>query len=177
MKNKKIVGIVLVTLIAVIVILGVIFNQTCKSIEGYRGTKAYEDLSYIEKNVVKIKGYTIYTREQLRDNEASKIVTILKKMGDLGKLYDVNNKNILNEEINECDKILDELHKENSSGKISDDSLKVIINNSISAVENHRKSLECFKNGDLKTYSEFAKKSDENATQITNEMERLGFSK
>lgn len=177
MKNKRIIVIVVSILVAAIAILGVTFNKTCKSIEGYGGSKAYEDLSFIEKKVATLKGYTIYTKEQLRDNEASKIVTILKKMGSLNQLYDINNKNIIDEEVKACDKILDELHKENSSGNISDESLKTIMDNSISAVENHKTALSCFKSGNLNTYSEFTKKSDENILKVTNEMERLGFKK
>lgn len=177
MKNKKIIRIAAIIIVTIIVILGVSFNQTCKKIEGYAGLKAYEDLSSTEKFVAKIKGYTINTRAELRNNEASKIVTILKKMSNLNQLYDINNKNIINEEISQCDKILDELHKENSSGNITDESLKSIIDNSISAVENHKAGLSAFKNGNLNTYSEFAKKSDDNVSQVINEMERLGLIK
>lgn len=110
-----------------------------------------------------------------RENEAHQIANIVKKMNDLRQLYDINNENVIDEEIKECDKILEELHKENSSGNISDESLKSIMDNSISAVENHKKSLNAFKNGDMYTFSEFSKKSNENITQLNNELERLGF--
>lgn len=173
-KNKRI---ILVVVIILLVIIGIVFNQNCKKIEGYNGEKAYEDLSYVEKTVAKVKGYTIYTRQELRDNEASKIVSILKKIGDLNKLYDINNRNIIDEELARYDKVLEELHKENSSGKIYDDSLRIIIDNSIGAVENRRNGLDAFKNGNLNTYSEFTKKSEENISEVRNEMERLGFTK
>ncbi len=177
MRNKKLVIIILSILIFIMTISGIVFNQTLKNIQLYGDSKAYEDLSYLEKTVASIEGYTFYTREQLRDKEAQKIVIILKKIGNLTQLYDKNNKTIVSEEIKQCDSILDELHKENSSGNISDDSLRTIIDNSISAVENHKSSLNAFKNGDLNTFSEFAKKSDENALKVRNEMERLGFTK
>lgn len=119
----------------------------------------------------------IRAKDTLIKNEASKIVSILKKIDTLNQLYDINNQDIIDEEIEEHDKILEELHQENSSGNISDERLESIIDNSISAVKNHKSGLNSFKNGDLNTYSEFIKKSDENILQITNEMERLGFTK
>ncbi|BAH07935.1 hypothetical protein [Clostridium kluyveri] len=112
-----------------------------------------------------------------RENEAHQIANIVKRMDDLRQLYDINNENVIDEEIKECDKILEELHEENSSGNISDESLKSIMDNSISAVENHKKSLNAFKDGDIYTFSEFSKKSNENVAQLNNELERLGFSK
>lgn len=119
--------------------------------------------------------YTKYRKEVIRDEHASNIATILKKMDGLYELYDVNNKNIIDDEIAECSKILDELHKENSSGNIKDASLVSIMDNSIQAVENHITALRCYKSGSLDVYSDFAKKSDNNIKQVITELERLGF--
>ncbi|WP_238917260.1 hypothetical protein [Clostridium sp. YIM B02555] len=177
MRHRKLVKIIASILILMAVILGISFNQVCKNIEGYKEHRAYEDLSYTERLVVKIKGYTIYTRDDLRKIEASKIVTTFKKISSLNQLYDINNKNIIDEEIKEHDKILEELHKENSSGNITDESLKNIMDNCISAVENHKKSLEAFKSGDLQTYSNFSSQVDKDAIEIRNEAERLGLKK
>lgn len=123
------------------------------------------------------KEYRRIEKEEIRRNEAAKISNIAKKLNNLHQLYDINNKNVIDEELRECDKILEELHKENSSGKIYDESLKSIMDNSIGAVENNKKSLEAFKNGDMGTFSEFSKKSSENISKLNNELERLGSKK
>lgn len=158
-------------------IIGVIFDSTCRKIENYKGTKAYEDLNELEKIVAKVEGYKIYTRKELIDNEASKIVTILKKISSPDNIHDNSNKTLLDEKINACDEIIDELHKENSSGSIIDESLKSIIDNSISAAENYKKGLEAYEKGDFSTSSDYSTKSQDNILEVRNEMERLGFTK
>lgn len=177
MNNKRNICIIIFASILIIFILGLIFNSTCNNIESYKNTKAYEDLSYTEKIVANIKGYKIYTRKELINNEATKIVGILKKIGNLNDVYNNSNKELLDDKINQCDTILNELHEENSSGKIIDVSLVSIIDNAISATENYKKGLNSYKKGNFSECSEFAKKSQEDILIITNEMERLGFNK
>lgn len=173
-NRKKFVKLATVYILLLVVVAGALFYKTGEKIKSYNLTKPYEDLNVLEQFVVKIGGYPIYTRQQLVDKEAEYIVKTLKQVSNLS---DLTTSDVINKEINECDKILDDLHNENSTGKITGDSLKVIMDNSISAVENHKKSLEAFKNGDLNTFSEFSKQVDKNAIAVRNEVERLGFKK
>lgn len=177
MNKKRNICIIVFTSILIMFILALIFNSTCNNIEGYKNKKAYEDLSYTEKVVAKIKGYKIYTRKELINNEATKIVGIFKKIGNLNDVYNNSNKALLDDKIKQCDIVLNELHDENSSGNIIDDSLISIIDNAISAAENYKKGLNSYTKGDFSACSEFAKKSQEDILKITNEMERLGFTK
>lgn len=102
-----------------------------------------------------------------------KIADIVNRKNDLNKLYIKDNNEEVEYEINECDKLIDELHSINSSGAIRNDYLVNIMNNSIEAIINKKASLQCSKNLDLKSYSEYNKKESYNVEQIKLNIQRF----
>lgn len=102
-----------------------------------------------------------------------KIADIVNRKNDLNKLYIKDNNEEVEYEINECDKLIDELHSINSSGAIRNDYLVNIMNNSIEAIINRKTSLQCSKNLDLKSYSEYNKKESYNVEQIKLNIQRF----
>ena len=178
LKNKKLKITIGITGVIILVYFLYSLGQACERADKFTVLTEKESTTWMERLACKIKGYELYTHQELIDkgfiftdekNEALKIAKIVEPLVSL-KDYD-DNKSTLTK-IQQCEDIKKSLESEKSSDKVNTDKLNNFIDDCIKYTNLWKYKLETI--DDKTTYNNYLNQKDQMLKTLNCDLEGLG---